>query len=80
MTLICRFGADKMEKHLPPLLRAIKREGAQRRVVVRSDAWQHDEDGNRISRHGPSTGSEEVREFIAIRRRKAACRAACILR
>jgi 3-deoxy-7-phosphoheptulonate synthase len=27
LTLICRFGADKVEKHLPKLIRAVKREG-----------------------------------------------------
>ena len=27
LTLICRFGADKVEKHLPELVRAVKREG-----------------------------------------------------
>jgi 3-deoxy-7-phosphoheptulonate synthase len=27
LTLICRFGADKVEAALPPLLRAVKREG-----------------------------------------------------
>ena len=29
--LICRFGADKVEKHQPPLIRAVEREG---RTVV----------------------------------------------
>ena len=27
MTLICRFGAEKVEEHLPKLVRAVKREG-----------------------------------------------------
>ena len=27
LTLVCRFGADKVGKHLPPLIRAVKREG-----------------------------------------------------
>jgi 3-deoxy-7-phosphoheptulonate synthase len=27
LTLICRFGADKVAKHLPPLIRAVEREG-----------------------------------------------------
>ena len=27
LTLICRFGADKVETYLPPLIRALKREG-----------------------------------------------------
>ncbi len=29
MTLICRFGAKGIEKHLPPLIRAVKKEGAK---------------------------------------------------
>jgi 3-deoxy-7-phosphoheptulonate synthase len=29
LTLICRFGADKVEKHLPQLIRAVKRAGRQ---------------------------------------------------
>ena len=35
LTLICRFGADKVEKHLPGLIRAVKKAG---RTVV----WQCD--------------------------------------
>jgi 3-deoxy-7-phosphoheptulonate synthase len=35
LTLICRFGADKIEKHLPRLLRAVKAEG--RNVVWSCD-------------------------------------------
>jgi 3-deoxy-7-phosphoheptulonate synthase len=27
LTMICRFGSDKVEKHLPPLIRAVEREG-----------------------------------------------------
>ena len=27
LTLICRFGADKVGKHLPALIRAVEREG-----------------------------------------------------
>ena len=27
LTLICRFGVDEVAKHLPPLVRAVKREG-----------------------------------------------------
>ena len=41
LTLICRFGSDKVEKHLPSLIRAVKRDGTHRRLVVRSDARQH---------------------------------------
>ena len=35
LTLICRFGADKVEKHLPPLVRAVQKAG--RRVVWSCD-------------------------------------------
>ncbi|MBC7831839.1 MAG: 3-deoxy-7-phosphoheptulonate synthase class II [Hyphomicrobium sp.] len=43
LTLICRFGSDKVEKHLPALIRAVKRDG---RVVVWSCDPMH---GNTIS-------------------------------
>jgi 3-deoxy-7-phosphoheptulonate synthase len=43
LTLICRFGADKVGDHLPGLIRAVKREG---RVVVWSCDPMH---GNTIS-------------------------------
>ncbi|MFZ4806188.1 MAG: class II 3-deoxy-7-phosphoheptulonate synthase [Hyphomicrobiaceae bacterium] len=43
LTLICRFGADKVEKHLPALIRAVKRAG---RTVVWSCDPMH---GNTIS-------------------------------
>ncbi len=42
ITLICRFGADKVEKHLPELIRAVQREG---RTVVWSCDPMH---GNTI--------------------------------
>jgi len=42
ITLICRFGADKVEKHLPALVRAVAREG---RTVVWSCDPMH---GNTI--------------------------------
>src|SRR4051794_16114740 len=35
MTLVCRFGADRVERHLPELIRAVKREG--RHVVWSCD-------------------------------------------
>ena len=54
MTLICRFGADKVEKQLPELMRAVKREG--RKVVWSCDPMH----GNTIkaleaTRRGPSS-------------------------
>jgi 3-deoxy-7-phosphoheptulonate synthase len=56
LTLIARFGADKVEKHLPELIRAVKREG---RVVVWSSDPMH---GNTIS----STSGYKTRPFDAI--------------
>lgn len=29
LTLICRFGSDKVEKHLPPMIRAVEKAGAK---------------------------------------------------
>jgi 3-deoxy-7-phosphoheptulonate synthase len=69
LTLICRFGADKIDAAMPPLLRALKREG-------RKPLWVSDPmHGNTIK---TSTGyktrpteriAQEVRSFFA------ACRA-----
>jgi 3-deoxy-7-phosphoheptulonate synthase len=56
LTLIARFGADKVEKHLPELIRAVKREG---RVVVWSSDPMH---GNTIT----STSGYKTRPFDAI--------------
>ena len=41
LTLICRFGPDKVETHLPKLVRAVKKAG-NRRVELRSHARQYD--------------------------------------
>ena len=66
LTLITRFGADKVEKHLPELIRAVKREG---RVVVWSCDPMH---GNTIvSRTGYKTRPfeqilAEVRRFMSV--------------
>jgi 3-deoxy-7-phosphoheptulonate synthase len=46
LTLICRFGADKVDKHLPKLIRAVQNEG---RTVVWSSDPMH---GNTISAAG----------------------------
>src|SRR4029079_2325590 len=56
LTLICRFGADKVEKHLPGLIRAVKRDG---RVVVWSCDPMH---GNTIS----ATSGFKTRPFDRI--------------
>jgi len=66
MTLITRFGADKIDKHLPELIRAVKREG---RIVVWSCDPMH---GNTIkSRSGYKTRPfdqvlTELRRFMAV--------------
>ena len=65
LTLICRFGADKVDAALPPLLRTVKREG--RKLLWVSDPMH----GNTIK---TSTGyktrpteriAQEVRSFFA---------------
>ncbi|MFO1032758.1 MAG: 3-deoxy-7-phosphoheptulonate synthase class II [Hyphomicrobiales bacterium] len=68
LTLIARFGADKVEKHLPDLIKAVKREG---RVVVWSCDPMH---GNTVkSTSGYKTRPfdsilKEVRAFMAVHR------------
>ena len=57
LTLIGRFGADKVGEHLPALIRAVKREGRDGRLVLRSDARQHDHVGLAATRPGRSTAS-----------------------
>jgi 3-deoxy-7-phosphoheptulonate synthase len=66
LTLICRFGAEKVAEHLPALLRAVKREG---RIVVWSCDPMH---GNTIiSASGYKTRPfdlilQEVKNFFAV--------------
>jgi 3-deoxy-7-phosphoheptulonate synthase len=68
LTLIARFGADKAAEKLPPLVRAVKREGKQ--VVWSSDPMH----GNTIKlKSGYKTRPvdrilEEVRTFFAVHR------------
>jgi 3-deoxy-7-phosphoheptulonate synthase len=68
LTLICRFGSDKVEKFLPPLIRAVEAEG--RKVVWSCDPMH----GNTVT---ATTGhktrpfqrvKEEVERFFAIHR------------
>jgi 3-deoxy-7-phosphoheptulonate synthase len=73
LTLICRFGADKVDKHLPGLIRAVKKAG---RTVV----WQCDPmHGNTIT---AGTGYKtrpfesivsEVQRFFDIHRAEGTC-------
>lgn len=66
LTLICRFGADNVEMHLPPLIRAIQREG--KKVVWSSDPMH----GNTIkASSGYKTRPvdrilKEVQSFMAV--------------
>ena len=68
LTLICRFGADNVEKHLPQLIRAIQREG--KKVVWSSDPMH----GNTIkASSGYKTRPvdrvlQEVQAFMAVHR------------
>jgi 3-deoxy-7-phosphoheptulonate synthase len=68
LTLIARFGSDKIAEKLPPLVRAVKREGAS--VVWSSDPMH----GNTIKlKSGYKTRPvdrilEEIRSFFAIHR------------
>ncbi|MGE0701695.1 MAG: class II 3-deoxy-7-phosphoheptulonate synthase [Hyphomicrobiaceae bacterium] len=68
LTLICRFGSDKVEKHLPAMIRAVEKEG--RKVVWSCDPMH----GNTVT---ATTGHktrpfqrvrEEVERFFAIHR------------
>jgi 3-deoxy-7-phosphoheptulonate synthase len=61
LTLICRFGADKVAKHLPPLIRAVEREG---KVVVWACDPMH---GNTIK----AAGGYKTRPFDLIMREVA---------
>ena len=68
LTLICRFGKDKVESHLPPLLRAVMKEG--RKVVWSCDPMH----GNTIkASNGYKTRKldnivAEARSFMSIQR------------
>ena len=65
LTLICRFGADKVGEHLPALIRAVKREG--RNVVWSCDPMH----GNTITANAYKTRPfdkimTEIRGFFAV--------------
>jgi 3-deoxy-7-phosphoheptulonate synthase len=67
LTLICRFGADKVGDHLPGLIRAIEREG--RNVVWVCDPMH----GNTISAGGYKTRPfervmQEIEGFFGVHR------------
>ena len=58
MTLICRFGADKVAAHLPPLIRAVQKAG--RKVVWSCDPMH----GNTIT----ASGGKKTRPFDLVTR------------
>ncbi|MEO1102991.1 MAG: 3-deoxy-7-phosphoheptulonate synthase class II [Pseudomonadota bacterium] len=67
LTLICRFGADKVIDHLPGLIRAVQKEG--RKVVWSCDPMH----GNTVSVSGYKTRPfdrilKEVQSFFAVHR------------
>ncbi len=67
LTLICRFGSDKIAEHLPALIRGVEREG--RKVVWSVDPMH----GNTITAAGYKTRPfdrimSEIRSFFAIHR------------
>ncbi|MDE2364196.1 MAG: 3-deoxy-7-phosphoheptulonate synthase class II [Hyphomicrobiales bacterium] len=67
LTLICRFGSDKIADHLPALVRSVEREG--RNVVWSTDPMH----GNTITAAGYKTRPfdrimSEIRSFFAIHR------------
>ncbi len=74
LTLICRFGADKIDAALPPLLRTVKREG--RKLLWVSDPMH----GNTIkTSSGYKTRpteriAQEVRNFFAAMQRRGRLR------
>jgi len=73
MTLICRFGADKVEKHLPALIRAVEKAG---RTVVWSCDPMH---GNTVTAAGGlktrpfDSIVSEVERFFAVHRAEGTC-------
>jgi 3-deoxy-7-phosphoheptulonate synthase len=73
LTLICRFGADKIERHLPALIRAVTKAG---RTVVWSCDPMH---GNTVTAAGGYKTRPferivgEVEQFFAIHRAEGTC-------
>ena len=67
LTLICRFGVGQgAGTSAAPGARGAAR-GPQRRVVLRSDARQHDQRRASATRRGPSTSiMSEIRTFFAV--------------
>ena len=69
LTLICRFGADKVDAALPPLLRAVKREG--RKLLWVSDPMH----GNTIKTSTGYKTRPTERIALEVRNFFTACRA-----
>ena len=69
LTLICRFGADKVFDQPAGADPRGEARGPHGRVVVRSDARQHDQGRAPATRRGRSTAIlQEVRDFFAVHR------------
>ncbi len=66
LTLIARFGSDKVEAGLPRLVKAVHARGPRRRVVVGSDARQCREDQLRLQ--DPAVRPHPLRDRILHRR------------
>ena len=78
LTLIARFGSDKVGDHLPKLVRAVKKEGRNVVWSSRPDARQHDHRGrlqDAAVRPHPQGGADLLRG--APRRRHASGRHPC---
>ncbi len=68
LTLVCRYGADGVEKHLPGLIRAVEREG--RSVVWSCDPMHGNtiKAGNGYKTRPFDSILDEVRRFMAVHR------------
>ena len=73
LTLITRMGADRVGTRLPPLIRAVRREGRACRLVVRSDARQHRDNGIGIqdARHSSASSPSCANALLCIGPRAA---------
>ena len=81
LTLICRFGADKVEKHLPKLVRAVKKAG--RTVVWSCDPMHGNTDHRGDWLQDPTVRQHRQGGRALLRhpsRRRHAIPAACISR
>ena len=73
LTFYARMGAERVQELLPPLLRAIKDEGAPGAVGLRPDAREHDPDRRAASRPAGSTRSWASSRDSSPRAARSAC-------